>query len=113
MKKKGPEQRPGRRLRIIKALISSKRYNYSKKVQISIEEGDFELEDIEHCILGAELIEKVELDELGTAIDGCKYTILGEDIEGMSFYTCGKLIRSSNSQMLYFFMTAHAPDQEY
>jgi len=99
MKKKGPEQRPGRRLRIIKALISSKRYNYSKKVQISIEEGDFELEDIEHCIL--------ELDELGTAIDGCKYTILGEDIEGMSFYTCGKLIRNSNSQMLYFFMTAH------
>ena|SRR5437660_7339879 len=107
MKKKGPEHRPGKRLRIIKALVSSRQYQYSKKVQLFIEEGDFEPEDMEHCILSAGVIEKVELDELGTAVDGCKYTIIGVDTQGVDFYTCGKLIRSPDSQTLYFFITAH------
>jgi len=107
MKKKGPEHRPGRRLRIIKALISSRQYNYSKKVQLFIEEGDFQPEDMEHCVLNADAIHKVEADELCTAVDGCKYTILGVDTQGVPFYTCGKLIRNGESQTLYFFITAH------
>ena len=107
MRKKGPEQRLGKRLRIIKALIASRQYNYSKKVQLFIEEGDFQPEDMEHCILSADVIQKVEPDELRTAVDGCKYTILGVDTQGVAFYTCGKLIRNAESQTLYFFITAH------
>ncbi len=108
MEKKGPpHRRRKRRLRIIKELVSCREYQYSKKVQGFIEEGDFDLEDMERCILSASAIHKVEPDELGTAVDGCKYTIIGLDTQGRSFYTCGKLIRSSESQKLYFFITAH------
>ena|ERR1700756_2404738 len=107
MEKKGPGHRPGRRLRVIKALIASRRYNYSKKVQLFIEEGDFDVEDLEHCVMSAGVIHKVEPDELCTAVDGCKYTILGVDSQGCAFYTCGKLIRDEASDTLYFFISAH------
>lgn len=111
MDKKGPQHRRGkRRLRIIKELISSRQYQYSRKVQDYIEEGEFDFEDMERCILSAAVIEKVESDELGVAIDGCKYTILGLDTQGMSFYTCGKLIRNAEAQKLYFFITAHGQE---
>ena len=108
MEKKGPHHRRGkRRLRIIKELVSSRQYQYSKKIQNFIEEGDFDLADMERCILSATVIEKVESDELGTAIDGCKYSIIGMDTQGVTFYTCGKLIRTPDTQRLYFFITAH------
>ena len=95
-----------RRLRIIKALIAERRYHYSNKVRDLIEEGDFNEEDLERCILSATEIQKAEEDELGLAIDGKKYTILGTDALGQSFYTCGKIIRNEQEQ-LYFFITAH------
>ena len=108
MEKKGPQHRLGRRrLRIIKELVSSRHYQYSAKIQKFIEEGFFDLEDIERCILSATAIQKVEPDELESAVDGCKYTILGLDTQGFSFYTCGKLIRNGEAQQLYFFITAH------
>lgn len=108
MKESEPQHRRGkRRLRIIKALVASRQYGYSKKVQGFIEDGDFELEDMERCVLSACAIQKVEVDDLGIAIDGCKYTIIGVDTQGMSFYTCGKLIRDSEAKQLYFFITAH------
>jgi hypothetical protein len=114
MEKRGPEHRRGkRRLRIIKELVSSRQYNYSKKVQSLIEDAYYALEDLERCILSARTIEKVEPDELGTAIDGCKYTIICMDTQGRSFYTCGKLIRHSESEKLYFFITAHEEGFEY
>jgi hypothetical protein len=108
MEKKGPQRRRGRRrLRVIKQLISSRHYQYSAKVQRYIEEGFFDLEDMERCVLSAIEIDKVEVDELETAVDGCKYTIIGVDTQGLSFYTCGKLIRNIEAQQLYFFITAH------
>jgi hypothetical protein len=108
MEKKGPSHRRGsRRLRIIKALVSERRYQYSAKVQEFIENDDFDLEDLERCILSARDIQKVEPDELATAIDGCKYTILGLDTHGVCFYTCGKIIRVPDNERLYFFITAH------
>ena len=111
MEKKGPQHRRGRRrLRIIKALVSARQYQYSAKVHRLIEEGDLDLEDMERCILSASDIEKVEPDELGTAVDGCKYTILGLDTNGLSFYTCGKIIRNDEDRQLYFFITAHEQD---
>lgn len=107
MEKTGPGHRRGvRRLRIIKALVAARRYQYSAKVQNFIEEGDFDLEDMERCILSASAIQKVEPDELETSVDGCKYVILGFDTAGERFYTCGKIVRN-NAQELYFFITAH------
>ncbi|MDQ2920177.1 MAG: hypothetical protein M3R52_00970 [Acidobacteriota bacterium] len=108
MGKKGLTHRRGHhRLRIIKALVAARRYQNSEKVQKFIEEGQFDLEDMEHCILSANAIQKVELDDLGTSVDGCKYTILGVDTWGLSFYTCGKIIRAGEEEELYFFITAH------
>jgi hypothetical protein len=108
MEKKGPSHRRGRRrLRIIKALVSEGRYQYSDKIQSFIEGGDFDLEDLERCILGAREIQKVELDEQAASIDGCKYTIMGIDMHGIGFYTCGKIIRAPEDEKLYFFITAH------
>ena len=71
-----------------------------------IEEGDFNQEDLERCKLSATEIEKAEEDEPGLAVDGKKYTIIGTDTLGQSFYTCGKIIRNEQEQ-LYFFITAH------
>jgi hypothetical protein len=106
--KKSPQHRRGKgRLRIIKALVASRKYQYSTKVHDFIMEGCFDLEDIERCILSASVITKEEPDELETAIDGRKYTIIGVDAEGVSFYTCGKLIRNEEDQRIYFFITAH------
>lgn len=108
MEKKGPQHRSGRRrLRIIKELVVSRKYQYSAKVQNFIQDGYFDIEDIERCILSASVISKVEPDELETATDGCKYTIIGVDADGVSFYTCGKLIRNEEAQEIYFFITAH------
>lgn len=111
MEKMEPRHRRGkRRLRIIQELVSSRQYQYSKKVQNFIQEGDFDLEDMERCILSATAIHKVEPDELGTAMDDCKYAIIGLDTQGVAFYTCGKLIRGAGVQKLYFFITAHAQE---
>ena len=57
--------------------------------------------------MSAKRIGKTEVDELDTAADGCKYTILGTDTEGYRFYTCGKIIADANDERLYFFITAH------
>jgi hypothetical protein len=114
MEKKGPQHRRGkRRLRIIKELVSSRQYNYSKKVRSLIEDAYFDEEDMERCVLSATSIHKVEPDELGIAIDDCKYTIMGVDTQGRSFYTCGKLIRHGESEKLYFFITAHEEEFDY
>ena len=48
----------------IKLLIAQKSYRYSRKVQDAIEEGFFDLEDLENCILSANEIHKKEKDEL-------------------------------------------------
>jgi hypothetical protein len=113
MEKKGSSRRrPKRRLRIIKALVAEGRYDYSAKIQGFIEDGDFDLEDLERCILSAREIQKVEVDELDASVDGCKYTVIGIDKHGVSFYTCGKIIRMPDDERLYFFITAHEQQEE-
>ncbi|SRR6266508_417603 len=113
MEKKGPSyRRPRSRLRIIKGLVSEGRYQYSNKIQAFIESGDFDLEDLERCILGAREIQKVEPDELAASVDGRKYTIIGVDTHGVMFYTCGKIIRVPDDEKLYFFITAHEQQEE-
>ena len=94
-------------LSLIKQLVLERRYHFSKKVLGFIEEGLFEEADLRACVRNAKGIRKIEDDELGTAVDGCKYTILGHDRFGNPFYTCGKILVSEDDQQLYFFITAH------
>ncbi len=97
----------GKLLYLIQSLVGSGDYHYSSKVRRLIEDGCYGTEDLEKCILTAMSIRKIEVDELGTATDGHKYTILGRDTLRQPFYTCGKIILSQNDQRLYFFITAH------
>ena len=98
---------PQKQLEVIKSLIATGAYHYSKKVRQLIDDGWYETDDLERCILSATSIHKVEEDDIGAAMDGCKYTILGRDTQRQPFYTCGKIILSQSHQRLYFFITAH------
>jgi len=69
----------------IKQLVARRQYQYSQKVRESIEDGFFDEEDLVHCILAAESVYKQEKDELGQAVHGMKYVILGRDTYGRSF----------------------------
>lgn len=91
----------------IKALVAAGDYHYSRKVRDLMEDEGFGTADLERCILSARYIHRVEPDEIGAAIDGNKYTILGRDAGGYRFYTCGKIIAASQGEGLYFFITAH------
>ena len=93
----------------IRALVDQGKYDYSDKVRDSIEEGFFEEEDLECCILTAVRVQKRETDELGQALDGHKYTIIGRDTHGRPFYTCGKILEGVSGQ-LYYYITAHQAD---
>ncbi|ETW94052.1 MAG: hypothetical protein ETSY1_36540 [Candidatus Entotheonella factor] len=93
-------------LREIQRLVNHGRYRYSQKVEDFIMDGYFDEDDLEHCILSAQRIYKRERDELGYAIHGMKYVILGRDTHGRPFYTVGKMLRSQHGR-LYFFITAH------
>jgi hypothetical protein len=95
----------------IKRLVAQRRYRLSGKVQAFIEDGFFEVEDLVHCVLSATKVDKKERDELGQAVHGMKYVILGRDTTGRPFYTCGKVVSAPGGQ-LYSFMTAHQADCE-
>ncbi len=93
----------------IKRLIRRRRYHYSQKIRDLIEDGFFEEEDMEQCILSATRIHKKERDELGQAVDGMKYVILGKDTYGQPFYTAGKVLSDADGR-IYFYITAHQAD---
>lgn len=97
-------------LKEIKQLIVRKKYDYSQKVRDSIEDGFFEEEDMEQCILSATRIYKKEKDELGQAVDGMKYVILGKDTHGQLFYSVGKVLSGINGR-IYFYISAHEADE--
>jgi hypothetical protein len=54
-------------------------------------------------------IYKAERDELGQAVHGMKYVILGRDTHGRPFYTVGKALRGPAGR-IYFYLTAHQAD---
>lgn len=103
-----PSRRKSRQqLEEIKGLVAKGAFHFSGKVYRLLEEGRFQIEDIERCMATATEIQKKEVDELNVAVDGWKYTILGHDTDGYPFYTCGKIIADENENQLYFFITAH------
>ena len=93
----------------IKLFVAQGAYRYGAKVRECIEEGFFDEEDLVHCILSATRIRKKEKDELGQAVHGMKYVILGRDTHGRPFYTVGKGILGAQGK-LYFFISAHQAD---
>ncbi len=93
-------------LKEIKLLVEKGLYHYSEKVRKSIEEGFFDERDLETCILSATKIHKKEKDELGQAVHGMKYVILGRDTHGRPFYTVGKVVQGAEGK-LYFYISAH------
>ena len=93
----------------IQQLVARRQYRYSEKVRNLIEEGFFDEEDCVDCILSATRINKSERDELGQAVHGMKYVILGRDTRGRPFYTVGKGIQGPRGR-LYFYITAHQAD---
>ena len=95
----------------IKQLVARGRYRYSQKVRDFIAEGFFDEEDLVHCILSATGIHKSERDELGQAVHGMKFVILGRDTHGRPFYTVGKVIRGAGGQF-YFYISAHQADED-
>jgi hypothetical protein len=96
-----------KQLEVIKILAIEGCIHYSNKVRNNIENGYYTVNDLIACILSANLLHKVEEDDLSTAIDGKKYTILGKDTSKNPFYTCGKIIMGEGGCRLYFFITAH------
>jgi hypothetical protein len=94
----------------IRLLVARGAYHYGEKVRECIEEGFFDEEDLVHCILSATRIHKKEKDELGQAVHGMKYVILGRDTHGRLFYTVGKVIPGPKGK-LYFFISAHQADE--
>lgn len=95
----------------IKLLVAQRLYRYSEKVREAIEEGSFDEEDLVHCILSANKIHKKKKDELGQAVHGIKYTILGRDTHGRPFYTVGKVIRGVRGK-LYFYISGHQAEYD-
>ena len=98
-------------LKDIKLLVEQGFYHYSKKVREAIEEGFYDERDLESCILSATKIHKKEKDELGQAVHGMKYIILGRDTHGHPFYTVGKVIQGAGGK-LYYYISAHQADYD-
>lgn len=95
----------------IKRLVAAGQYRFSGKVLEHLTEGHYDLEDLVHCILSAIEISKTERDERRESVHGMKYTILGHDTCGLTFYTVGKVVKGSDGRY-YFFITAHAADED-
>ena len=88
----------------IRLLVAADRYDWTEKVQIAIEEGWFQPEDLECCI-AAGVVTKTKRDKAGISVGQKIYTILGPDCSGCMFYTAGKIIEDAEGQA-YFFITA-------
>jgi hypothetical protein len=70
-----------------------------------LEDGEFDVSDIEHSILTGS-ITATQTDERGEAVDGKKYVIEGTDICGLAFATCGKIVKWPDEHH-YFLITAY------
>jgi len=92
-------------LLLIRELVLSGAYHWSKKIQTQIEEGWFSKEDLVECVLTGS-VHKTERDELKDSVGNKKYVIIGRDIHGNPFYTAGKIKRAEDGKY-YLFITGH------
>jgi DNA-binding transcriptional regulator YiaG len=89
----------------IQSLVRRGKWQVSEHVLLAIEDGDFELRDVELSLLHGVLTED-QADEVEAAIDGRKYTISGCDHCGLPFETVGKIVLKARGK-LYFVITAY------
>jgi hypothetical protein len=102
---KRPPKTPRGGISLIRQLVRSRDYDYTEKVRELMEDGWFCEEDIERCIETGKVCKK-QNDEMANAIDGWKYTILGNDCAGAPFYCAGKIMRGEEGK-LFLVITAH------
>jgi hypothetical protein len=100
-----PPKTPRGGIALIRQLVRLGDYDYTEKVCELMEEGWFCEEDIERCIDIGQVCKK-QKDEMGNAVDGWKYTILGSDCAGAPFYCAGKIMRGEEGK-LFLVITAH------
>jgi len=98
-------------LPLIKCLVARELYIMSRKVLEQIEDGRFEVEDVECCVLNGK-VTKTEADKMQHSIGNKKYIIEGPDTHGNAFYAVGKLLATDDGK-LYFVITAHGSEANY
>ena len=89
----------------VREAVAEERWEFSSKVELCLEDGDYTRPDLQCCVLQGRL-DKRERDEYGTALDGWKYTVHGHTIGGRPFYVCGKL-KAYADGTVFFYITAH------
>ncbi len=98
-------------LAVIRELVVTNSYHYSRKVSEALDRDEITTDDLKQCMISALGIRKVEKDDLGMAIDGRKYTIIGRGAFGQRVYTCGRLFLTPQGHRAYFFITAHEANE--
>lgn len=89
----------------IRGLVRSGRYDLTIHVLEKIQEGEFDLDDLEYSVINGN-ISKNQNDELKQSKDGRKYVILGPTPIGMSFESVGKIMEADDGEE-YIFITAY------
>ena len=97
--------RRDRRLERIQLLVLRGQWAVSSHVRDKIEDGEFELDDVEASLRSGRISESRK-DERGVALDGRKYTIVGRARCGLPLQTVGKIIAGADGQE-YFVITAY------
>jgi hypothetical protein len=92
--------------KLIRRLVANGCYDYSQKVEDAMNEGRFDLEDLEHCIATGKVV-KTNRDELKASVDNKVHVIIGRDTRGRRFYAAGKILRSPKQGLIFFFVTAY------
>jgi len=92
-------------LPLIRELVGARSWDFSLHVYERLDAGDYTEADLQRCALTG-TIHKREKDEYGEAVDGNKYTIVGQAVAGYPFYVVGKILRGEEGQY-FFLITAH------
>jgi len=101
-----PERVRGGGFKLIQHLVANGCYDYPQKVEDAMNEGRFDLEDLEHCIATGKVV-KTNRDKLKASVGNKVYVIVGRDMRGRRFYAAGKILRSPQQGLIFFFVTAH------
>lgn len=86
-------------------LILRGQWGVSSHVRDKIEDGEFELEDVETSLRSGRITAS-QKDERGVAVDGRKYTVSGRARCGLPLQTVGKIITGLDGEE-YFVITAY------
>lgn len=89
----------------IRKLVRHDLFQLTSHVYDKIATNYWEFDDVVESLLNGS-IQSAKKDELGDAVDGKKYTILGRDSYGESLETVGKIVRGDDGRE-YLVITAY------